>query len=301
MGFQHRDAFPVIAGRHRFFQRTHAILHGLPLRDILGEDRIEVFSQRRQRHLGGLLRGSPEPDRDDAAALIVQAQFAGQRDVPIRGALIGGRDPPVLGDILPAIAETHVTGGHAGKSAGGHHGEHRLATFRVQHIMALVLVAPGRVPPAAIVQMRRQQGIQRKRAWPGRRRILVRLELHFVQQGVAPWVRENCLDGRVATFPAGVLNHEGGDAGFQHANLGVGMAFLLGEEPVRIARQQAEIADIRLIQPRIVDFVDNSVGKREPDPASPAHRHSYAFLCAGGPAGRDSRRAPSDFMVKVHI
>jgi hypothetical protein len=44
----------------------------------------------------------------------------------------------------------------------------------------------------------------------------------------------------------------------------VGMALDLGPETVRSGDDEAEIADLREVDPRIVDFIDDTEAEREP-------------------------------------
>ena len=65
-----------------------------------------------------------------------------------------------------------------------------------------------------------------------------------------------------------------------------------------VADEKFEIARIRLINRRIVNFVDDAVAEGKPDPAAGRIRGSKTFLRAGGPTRRDSgrtKRVTSDY------
>ena len=55
-----------------------------------------------------------------------------------------------------------------------------------------------------------------------------------------------------------------------------------------VADQELKIARVRLVNGRVVDFVDDAMAEREPDPAARMISGAETFLGAGGPAGFDS-------------
>src|SRR5262249_48119525 len=61
-------------------------------------------------------------------------------------------------------------------------------------------------------------------------------------------------------------------------------AFDFGPEAFAISDDEAEIADLRNVDPRVIDLVDDAEAEREPEPRY-AQRATYHVLGAAGPGG----------------
>ena len=57
-----------------------------------------------------------------------------------------------------------------------------------------------------------------------------------------------------------------------------------------IRDEKLKIAGVRLVNTRIIDFIDDAVADGEPEPATGMIGSADAFLRAGGPAWLNSRR-----------
>ena len=82
----------------------------------------------------------------------------------------------------------------------------------------------------------------------------------------------------------------------------VQVALFLVAKRFPVGDEKLEIARVRLVHARVVDFVDDAMAEREPDPAARMISGAQAFFGAGGPAGFDSGRAECDGVLSwIHI
>ena len=66
------------------------------------------------------------------------------------------------------------------------------------------------------------------------------------------------------------------------------ITLLLGEEAGTVGHDEAEVARAGLIDPRVIDLVQDAVAEREPNAADRRQRGADAGFRAGCPAGRDA-------------
>ena len=66
------------------------------------------------------------------------------------------------------------------------------------------------------------------------------------------------------------------------------VALFLVAKRFSVADEELNIARVRLVHARVVDFIDDAMAEREPDPAAHMIRGAEAFLRTGGPAGLDA-------------
>ena len=114
---------------------------------------------------------------------------------------------------------------------------------------------------AGIDQMRRQQGKQPQR------RTIQHLQPDLLQHDVVARVGDDVLDDAEPAAEMGVDDQEGGDAVLQPAGLEAAVALFLGEEAGAVGDDQAEIAGAGLVDPRVVDLVEDAVAEGEPNAA----------------------------------
>src|SRR5689334_23936576 len=69
--------------------------------------------------------------------------------------------------------------------------------------------------------------------------------------------------------------------------VGVVQMALVVEEGLPVADEVLQVAYLRLIDGRVVDLVQDTLGDGEPDPAQRRVRGPYPVLVAAGPAGLD--------------
>src|SRR5258705_288574 len=72
------------------------------------------------------------------------------------------------------------------------------------------------------------------------------------------------------------------------------VALFLVAKCFAIANEKLKVARVRLIDPRIVNLVDDAVTEREPKAATGMIGRTHAFFRARSPARLDSRRTKSD-------
>ena len=80
------------------------------------------------------------------------------------------------------------------------------------------------------------------------------------------------------------------------------VALFLVAKRFPVADQELKIARVRLVDGRVVDFVDDAMAERESDPAVRMISGAETFLGAGCPAGFDSGRTECDGVLSwIHI
>jgi len=76
------------------------------------------------------------------------------------------------------------------------------------------------------------------------------------------------------------------------------VAFFLVAKRFSVADKKLKIARVRCVDGGIVDFVDNAMAEREPQPATRMIGSAEAVFSAGRPAGFDSGGAKCDRVFK---
>ena len=243
--------------------------------------------------IGGFRPGAPEAQRHrhrprcHLAGRAAQIELPGEGDVAILGAVILLAQLAITPQHPPAIAcadKPHRAGTE--RHRGGH-GDGRAVILGEQHLHALVGADPARVVRPAIDQMRREQREQ------AQRRIAARAQFHLLQHHVAPRIGDHRLEDVVATGDAFAAQAIGRHAIGQRVHAVMRVALLLGEEPIRPGDDETEIAQAGLVEPRVVDLVQDAVAEREPDPAERRERGADAELVGGSPGGRNAGVAGS--------
>jgi len=115
-----------------------------------------------------------------------------------------------------------------------------------------------------------------------------RLKANLLQHDAAIWIAKDLLVNSVTPRNIGVRQYEGGDTKLDGPIFEGAMAFLFREEIETIGDDEAHIARASLIDPWVIDLVENTVAGSEPDFAVPVQRRSSASLGAGCPARRDA-------------
>src|SRR5689334_15462765 len=67
------------------------------------------------------------------------------------------------------------------------------------------------------------------------------------------------------------------------------VALFLVAKRCSVADEKLKIACIGLVDGRVIDFIDDAVAEREPNPTARMIRSAQTLLGAGGPAGLNSR------------
>lgn len=66
------------------------------------------------------------------------------------------------------------------------------------------------------------------------------------------------------------------------------MALLFGEKIAAVGDNEAEVASARLVDARVIDFIEDPVAESEPDTAMTGQSGAGAGLRAGGPTRLDA-------------
>src|SRR3954447_19242068 len=128
--------------------------------------------------------------------------------------------------------------------------------------------------------MRRQQDVKPQIAFA--------VEPALEQQDVAARVRGDAQAQRITRMF--VQNLDGRHARGEQAQLVVGVALDLGPETFRASDDKAEVPDLRDVDARVVDLVDDAEAHCEPEPCR-AQRAADDILRTARPARRDAGRA----------
>ena len=161
------------------------------------------------------------------------------------------------------------------------------------------MARPASVAISHIGKMRRQQRMEAVV-------VQVSLERHkanFLQQHVSPRIRQHFLFDLfdlVAAFHGVVGQFVGGDSWFDRKVAEGTMSLLLGEESAAVGDNQAEVAGAGLIDSGEIDFIENAMTQREPNPAVEVQGSARACLSARSPARLDSGPARGITEIIAH-
>src|SRR6266478_7138997 len=110
-------------------------------------------------------------------------------------------------------------------------------------------------------------------------------------------VAQNMLDDSVAAvgFRVGQAINEA--IAFREFDLVFQVSLLLVAKCLAVADKKLKITRVRLVHARVINFVDDAMAEREPDPAASVISGAEALLGAGSPARLDARRAKGDGVV----
>jgi len=107
-------------------------------------------------------------------------------------------------------------------------------------------------------------------------------------------IGEDVLNDPVAPVPLGIGDAVENTIAFRVFDPVIQVALFLVAKCFTVADQELKIAGIRLVNGRVIDFVDDAMAEREPDPATRVISGAETFLGAGSPAWLDSGRAECD-------
>jgi hypothetical protein len=210
-------------------------------------------------------------------------QLPGQGDVAGTGLPVAPGHRAVVHEILPAVTDPDMAGAGAREcilvsGIAGQQGEPERSLFGPQDMAAVMPAGPGRVVAPGTSQMRGKQNVGVESC--------ISLKAHLDQQYVAQ---------RIGAYPQ--LQLEAGmavgDRDCRHPGSGEmhppGVETLdLHPEAPAVADDEAEVADLRDIDARIVHLVDDAVANGEPEPGW-SKRTADEVLVAARPGGLDPR------------
>src|SRR5439155_7273502 len=153
-----------------------------------------------------------------------------------------------------------------------------------QHAPPAIALDRGDVVVAGGAKMRREQYVEAEFA--------VAVEPAFDDQHVAPRVGGDAQLEGVAGVPMGDLYRR--DARRQQAQRIILVALDLRPEPVGAGDDKAQVADLRGVDPRIIDLVDDAEPQGEPQPGRP-QRGADHVLGTARPGWRDPGSAGGVF------
>src|SRR5512137_269774 len=113
---------------------------------------------------------------------------------------------------------------------------------------------------------------------------------------------EDVLDQAVAPGGFGIGEPVEKAIAFRVLDQVLEVAFFLMAKGFSVADEELEIARVGFVNGGVVDFVDDAMAEREPDPAARMISGAETFFGAGGPAGFDSGRAECDRVFSgIHV
>ena len=224
------------------------------------------------------------------AVALAQIDLGGQRDVAVErgGELIIHLEVGV--QVLPAVGVADVSARGPQKRRRRSQRQPDAFLVRGQELVADDPRQVSVVTPSADAQMRREQDVEveffeqlRVALEPrvDQQRRLMRIGDDFLEQMIA-------AVGRVADdlhAESGVADVLGG---------GVEIAAFLVEESLAVGDEKLEVADLRLIDRRKINLVQDAGRGREPQPARRRIRRANCVLGAAGPSRRDAGGAGGD-------
>ena len=205
-------------------------------------------------------------------------EFCDQGNVSGSGRFVLPGHRAVAGEILPAVAVADIAG------AGS---PDRIALSfidRRQRDAKRPLLGPQGPAPAmqddggAVTIAGGPEMGSQERVDPELR---IAVETALDRQHIAPSVRGNAQAQRIALVP--MDDFDGRNAGRQEPQPIVGDALHLGPEAVAVGNDEAEVADLRDVDARVVHFVDDAEPQGEPEARKP-QRTSHHVLGAARPS-----------------
>src|SRR6476646_1644915 len=107
-------------------------------------------------------------------------------------------------------------------------------------------------------------------------------------------VSQDMLDQTVAAVRLGIGQPIEKAVPFRIFDLVLQVALLLMAKSLAVGDQKLEIARVRLIAMRVVNFIYDAMAEREPEPAARVVRCAESLLGTGGPTRLNSRAAKGD-------
>ena len=266
-------------GRRR--ARGALLVPAAPVVDLTLPRGLERLEERAQRQRGGRFRAAAEAERQHHFA----RQLPRQSDIARPGVGMLPRHRVVAREVLPAVARPDKPTARASPGIlliRRHRGERQRIRplLRPQHAMPAMADDRRAVVVARAAEMRREERI-------GAQRLIAR-ELDLHEQHVALARRRHAQRELEALVP--VHDAHGGHSRRRKLQ-GVAVHPLdLHPEPAPVRDDEAEIPDLRNVDTRMVDLVEDAAADREPE-SRRTERAADHFLGAAGPGGRQARRA----------
>ena len=249
---------------------------------MIGEGGAQSLGTLDQRVVERLAEG----ERQNELPALAQIDLAGQGDVAVERAVELPVHPEMMSQVLPAIGRPHVSARAAQKRNRCGQDQPRTALVRRQHVAPVGPHHVTVVVPAADLQVRRQQGEEPQPGEQGG----VRLQAGGHEHAIPVGVGDDFLDD--AEVPPGIGV---GDAVAQRvrgqAFVGVVQVAFVVKEGFAVGDEVLEVADLRPVNGRVVDLVENAFGNGEPDPAQSRVSGPYPVLVAARPARFDAGSA----------
>ena len=265
-------------------QRAQARLPRAPSRGVIVEDRFERCLQGLPRVKGGLGGREAEAEREMREAVRAGRQLARQGDVAVgRGVIL--RELAIVIKQLPPVRHSDEADRTPEKRLIGGHRQSRAGALCEQHRIALVFAAPASVVRPAVDQMGRQQREQAQ----GAAAQIFKPDLH--QHRIAARIADHALDDAESAADMRAREQKGRHPVFERLHHRGAVPLFFGEEAVVIDDDESEVADAGLVDPGIVDFVEDAVADGKPDAAGVGERRADSALGARGPSRPNSGRS----------
>ena len=277
------DAIHVVSARPPL-QRAQLSLPCAPSRGVIVEDCFERRLQGLPRVKGGFGGREAEAERKMREAVHAGRQLCRQSDVAVGGSVVL-HEPAIVIEQLPSVRRPDEADGACEKRLVGRHRQSRAGALGEQHRIAFVFAAPAGVVGPAVDQMRRQQREQAQGA------VAQVFEPDLHQHRVAARVADHALDDAETAAEMRAREQKSRHAVFERLHLRGAVPLFFGEEAVVVGDDESEVADAGLVDPRIVDFVEDAVADGEPDATGVGERRADSALGARGPSRPNSWRS----------
>ncbi len=241
--------------------------------------RLKRLRQRRQRQGCRGLGARAEAEREHR----LSRQLAEERDIARSGALVFPGERAVTVKVLPAVALAHEARARPAPRVAPPGVDRReregVGTLLRPQEFPTAMPHDGRaVVRSGAAEVRREERVRAQRR--------IAAEPHLDEEHIA------VLAGRDAQreIEARVVVHDAhpGCAGRGELELVLPQPFHLDPEPRAVANDEPEVADLRQVDARVVDLVDDAAADGEPQARGP-ERAADHLLGAAAPGGRQSR------------
>jgi hypothetical protein len=125
-----------------------------------------------------------------------------------------------------------------------------------------------------IADVRRQQGVESIVLQPA----FQRLEPDVLKEDVTPWIGDNGLDDSITALLAGVGQPVTGNALLERLDFMLGVPLFFRKEIGSRRDHEPKVPRGGMIDERVVNLIENTVGNGEPDPAFARDRRADAGL-----------------------
>src|SRR5579863_76460 len=277
-------------------ERQKGVLPGAPSSRVFITGCVDAFIETNANTERRLRGGPAETQGQHEAALASrQANFAGEGYIAIARMVVTPTQLVMLPEILPAIRGTDEADRSRGERSRTTKGKRCSSALGKEHRHTLVIVDPGRIAGALIHRVRRQKRIKPIVGYGASER----LKRYALKHDVAARIGEHQFFDPITTLVTDTADDKRRHAFGDRMNGTLRIALLFREETMPIGNDEAQIPRACLIDPRIVDLVEDAVAQREPDSALRLQRGTDTAFGARCPS-RIAARPPRCSVLEGH-